>query len=68
VEVKMNLFVRKDLAAEKPIQDRARPHAYKAPPVKPATGHVACEICGQPPDDFLHDLPATETEPRLRWS
>jgi hypothetical protein len=64
----MQFLPHKESSLEPPSQDRAKPHAYRAPTARPASGHVAFEICGQPPDDFLHDLPKPETESVMHWS
>jgi hypothetical protein len=57
----MGLFGRKTPAA-KSAQAPAKTHAYKAPDAPASSGHIACQICGLAPDDFMHDAAKTDTD------
>jgi hypothetical protein len=62
----MGLFGHKGPEADKP--DRSKPHDYKAPAQPPSSGRVACQICGQGPEDILHGSQKVEIESPIHWS
>jgi hypothetical protein len=61
----MGLFARKDPLAGKFGPDKAKAHSYKPPAAPPSSGHVACQICGQAPQDMLHGTPKTDSD--MHW-
>jgi hypothetical protein len=68
----MGLFSHKAAPVEKPAVSRGQPHVYVAPARTVNGLHVSCQVCGQPPDDFLHTIVVAEAEPEaqthLHWS
>ena len=63
----MGLFDRKDPVARS-AQDPAKPHAYEAPDQPPSSGHVACQVCGLAPDDFVHDVAKADANADMHWA
>ena len=64
----MGLLSHKDQSAGKQEADRTKPHAYKAPKLPPSSGHTACQICQNGPNDTLHGVTKSAAEEEYHWS
>jgi hypothetical protein len=61
----MGLLSHKDPAAKD--QPRHQPHAYKEPKDS-SSGRIACQICGQPPQDAVHPADKNAADSGISWS